>query len=237
MIEKNIYDDINPGDYDKRQGENPIEEYQYNHWHPLISSAIEKYSKNAIVLDLGSGTGKNCFEMIKYAKKVFGIDSSKRMVDYAKQKYSGIEFICEDATDTSIQNNFIDAIFSFGLFEYVDKKRLIKEIHRVLKSSGVCVILAPNRYSFPRFLYFAVYRILGKKRVCSEPSFRQMTKMFRNFGFEIVDYKMDDGLFFLPGKLSKYIFGKKSWLFVERFFKNFKRNPFSMNMFFIIKKK
>ncbi|TSC95191.1 MAG: methyltransferase type 11 [Parcubacteria group bacterium Licking1014_1] len=236
MIEKNIYDNIDPEVYEKRRDKNQIEKYQYEHWQPLISAVIAKYSKGSIVLDLGCGPGNHSFEMAKYAKQVFAIDSSKRMLDYAKVKYPGIHFIYADAVDTHLENSCIDVIFSFGLFEYANKEKLMKEISRVLKPGGISVILAPNKYSFPRFLFVILYAIIGKKRICNEPSFGQMIKMFHTFGFEIVDYKMDDGLFFLPYKLDT-LFGRKTWLFTENFFKNFRRNPFSMNMFFIIRKK
>src|SRR3989344_7581649 len=117
MVEKNIYDNIDPGDYEKRRGKNQIEEYQYEHWWPLIQASIAKYSTDAVVLDLGCGPGNYSFEMAKYAKEVFGVDSSKRMIDYAKSKYPRINFILSDATNIPLLNNSIDKLFSFGLFE------------------------------------------------------------------------------------------------------------------------
>jgi len=235
MVEKNEYDNIDPEDYENRRSQNSKEEYLYQHWEPLISNVIVKYSKNCVVLDLGCGPGNYTNLMAKYAKKVVGIDSSKRMLSYAQKKYPKIDFIFADAGNTGLENNSIDTVFSFGLFEFADKEKLIKEIHRVLKFGGISVISAPNIYSIPRFLFAVFYKIKGKKRRCYEPSFGQMIKLFSNSGFKIIDYKMDDGLFWVPGKLDK-IFGKKTYLFIEKFFKIFKRNPFSANMLFIIKK-
>lgn len=234
---ENIYNNINPEDYEKRRNKNQIEEYQYQHWYPLISEAIQKYSKDAVVLDLGCGPGEYTSKMAKYAKKVFGVDSAERMIEYAKKNYPEINFIKSNAESTPIEDKSVDVVFSFGLFEYVEsKEKLMKEISRVLKPGGIAVVLAPNKYSFPRFLFFILYKIIGKKRVCHEPSFGQMKKIFFNNGFEILNYNMDDGLFFMPYGKNRFFFGKKSWLFVEKLFKKFKRNPFSMNMFFIIKK-
>ena len=236
MIEKNIYDNIDPKIYEARTRKNQIEQYQYEHWWPLVSDTISRYSKDSVVLDLGCGPGNHSFEMAKYAKKVFGIDSSKRMLDYAKSKYPGIHFIYADATDIPLENGSIDIVFSAGLFEYVkNKENLMREILRVLKPGGISIILAPNKYSFPRFLFAIGCAVIGKKRVCSEPSFGQMLKMFHKFNFEIVNYTMDDGLFFLPYPLDN-LFSQKTWLFIEHCFKVFKRNPFSMNMLFIIRK-
>jgi ubiquinone/menaquinone biosynthesis C-methylase UbiE len=235
MIEKNLYDSTDPWAYENRRNQNSREEYLYEHWEPVISNFIIEYSKDSIVLDLGCGTGNYSFKIAKYAKKVFAVDSSKRMLNYAKSKYLGVNFIYADATETPIENNCIDTVFSFGLFEFVNKEKLVKEIFRVLKPNGIGVISAPNIYSIPRFLFAIFYKILNKKRRCHEPSFGQMMKFFSKYNFKVIKYKMDDGLFWLPGKLEK-IFGKKTYLFIENCFKTFKRNPFSSNMIFVIKK-
>lgn len=236
MIEKNVYDNINPEDYENRRYKDQKQEYIYEHWESFVSDLIAKYSKDSVVLDLGCGTGDNSLKMVKYAKKVYGIDSSRRMLDYGKKKYSKINFIYADATDIPLDNNSIDVVFSFGLLEYVkNKKKLIKEINRVLKLGGIAVISSTNIYSIPCLLAAIVYKIIGKKRATSEPSFGQMIKLFSMSGFKVIDYKMDDGLFGLPWKIDKF-FGKKTYLFIENCFKIFKRNPFSTVMIFVIKK-
>jgi len=235
MPEKNNYDNIDPKDYETRHKKNQKERYLYDHWEPLFIAAIDKYSKNLVVLDLGCGPGNYAFLMSKLAKKVFAIDSSKRMIDYAKGKYPGIDLIFADATNTPLQSNSIDTIFSFGLFEFVDRKKLMKEISRILRPGGKVVISVPNKYSIPRFLFSLFYKLKGKKNRCNEPSFNEMKKAFREFSFKIVECKMDDGLFWIP-YVNKF-FGKKTFLFIEKLFKIFKRNPFSTVMFFVIQKR
>jgi ubiquinone/menaquinone biosynthesis C-methylase UbiE len=236
MIGKNPYDNIDPEVYVNRKYKDQQQKYLYEHWAPFTSAVIAKYSKDSIVLDLGCGPGDGSFEMAKYAKEVIGVDSSKRMLYYAKKKYPGISFIYADATDVPLEKNCVDTVFSFGLLEYVrNKEKLMKEIFRVLKPGGISVISSTNIYSIPCFLVAIFYKIIGKKRMCSEPSFGKMMKMFKIFGFEVIDYKMDDGLFSLPFKLDKF-FGEKTYLFVESCFKVFKRNPFSVVMIFVVRK-
>src|SRR3989344_9671308 len=141
MVEKNPYDNIDPEVYQNRRYKDRKQKYIYEHWKPFTSAVITKYSKDSIVLDLGCGPGDDTFEMAKYAKKVFGVDSSKRMLDYAKRKYPGINFIYSDATDTPLENNSVDVVFSLGLLEYIkNKEKLMREIYRVLKPGGVSVI-------------------------------------------------------------------------------------------------
>lgn len=235
-FEKNPYDNIEPEVYQNRKYKDRKQKYLFDHWETYTADLIAKYAKNSVVLDLGCGPGDRTFEMVKYAKQVLGIDSSKRMLDYAKKKHQEIRFIYADATNVPIDNNSIDAVFSFGLIEYIrNKEALVKEISRVLKPGGVGVISSTNIYSIPCFMIAIYYKIIGKKRICSEPSFGQMVKLFNQSGFKIIDYKMDDGLFWLPFNLDIF-FGEKTYLAVEKFFTLFKRNPFSMVMVFIIKK-
>lgn len=236
MIEKSPYDNIDPVVYQNRRYQDRQQKYLHEHWEPFTSALIAQYVKDAVVLDLGCGLGDRSFEMKKYAKKVLAIDSSKRMLDYARANYSGVEFIHADATDIPLQAHAVDVVFSIGLLEYVrPKEKLISEISRVLKPGGVAVIASTNLYSIPCFLIAIWYKIIGKQRMCSEPSFNQMTRIFCAAGFEMVNYKMDDGLFWLPFKLD-ILFGEKAYLLVEKFFNVFGRNPFSTVMVFIIKK-
>ncbi len=236
IMEPNIYEQIDPDVYRQRGQANEIESYQFQHWRPRILDAIAKYAKNAVVLDLGCGPGADCFEMKKYAAKVYGVDSSQKMIEYAKATYPGIDFIHADAAATTLQTGSIDTVLSIGLFEYAaDKQRVMQEISRVVKPGGMAVILAPNKYSMPRGFYALACAVIGKKRVCSEPSFGQMLRMFKAAGFLLVESAMDDGLFFLPRPFEKLL-GRRTWLVIEKCFKPFGRNPLSMNMLFIIKK-
>jgi len=234
-MSKNLYDNIDPKKYEEKQEASCREKYLYEHWSPVILSFIKKYSKNSVVLDMGCGSGNYSFEMKKYANKVYGIDSSKRMIDYAQNKYPGIDFILGDATHTILKSESIDTLFSFGLFEYTNKKNLMREMYRILKKEGVGIIWIPNKNSFYRLISKFIYKIKRQKYIPDEPSFREMINLFRKNNFCIVEYKMDDGLVWLPSFLDKIV-GIHIYKAVERFFKIFNKNPLSADMLFIIKK-
>lgn len=235
MLKESIYDKINPELYEKRQQDDSREKYLYDHWYPAIESLIKRYSKNSIVLDMGCGSGNYSFEIKKYAKQVIGIDSSKRMINYAKNKYQGIDFIYANALNIPFENNYFDVVFSSGLFEYVDKDKLTSEMSRVLKSGGVGIIWVPNKYSLLRIFIKIFYKISRKKYIPNEPTLREMLSLFKINDFSVIEYKMDDGLIWLPNFLEKLI-GKKVYNFIEGIFRIFRRNPFSTDMLFLIKK-
>ncbi len=233
MYKQNIYDNIDPENYEHRRKNNQREMYIYRHWEPLRVAAIKKYSSGLTVCDLGSGSGNHAHEIKKYAKKVVGVDSSRNMLAYAQKKYPGVDFIFADAASLPLKDASFDAVFSFGLFEYVDIANVLGEVKRILKPSGFLIMTVPNRYGFSRFPVRLFYKISKKKYIPHEPSFKEMMALFDRFHFNVIDYTMDDGLVWLPHFLDR-LCGQKVYAFVERFFKNFTKNYFSDGMMFIV---
>ena len=125
---------------------------------------------------------------------------------------------------------------TIGLFEYIDREIVIKEMNRVLNLGGFCVISVPNKYSAGRSVGKLICKVFGRESCPNEPSKKEMLKLFENDGFELIEYRMDDGLIWLPDFLDK-LFGKRVYHVIERFFQIFGRNPFSNVMLFIAKKR
>ena len=116
--------------------------------------------KNDVVLDLGSGSGKNafiCAQIIGRSGKVIGIDQNKDMlnlsrsaIDYVANKigYKNTEFIegsiekldeLDDKNEPIIKSSSIDIILSNCVLNLVNpesRKSLLKNIKRVLKVNG-----------------------------------------------------------------------------------------------------
>ncbi len=114
---------------------------------PRIKVEKADIKPGQVVLDYGCGPGSYTMEaayLVGDAGKVYAADihplSSKKIQEAAsKQGLSNIETILIDgATNaTGIQGNSIDVVLSFDMFHMVsDKDLLLKEWHRVLKSSG-----------------------------------------------------------------------------------------------------
>ena len=58
-----------------------------------------------------------------------------------KIRTKNIEYSVMDATNLSFKNNFVDAVFDFGIIHHIpDWKKCIKEVHRVLKPNGEFLI-------------------------------------------------------------------------------------------------
>src|SRR3990167_4854729 len=106
------------------------------------------------VLDLGSGSGRDCFILSKLvgpAGRVIGVDmtpeqldTARRHVGYHMEKFGfprpNVEFLSgyiEDLKSLGIENNSVDVVVSNCVINLSpDKQRVFAEIFRVLKPGG-----------------------------------------------------------------------------------------------------
>lgn len=229
------YDTIDAALYDTRHQRLPKEAYLRKHWEPLFHKAIATYCKGKDVLDLGCGTGAYIPLIIPYARRIVGVDRSQNLLNLAKQKYPQTEFQVADAHHIPFPSHSFDVVIVIGLFEYVNKEKVIREISRVLRDSGIGIFAVPNKYSFSHIVSHVGHKVLGRPYKRREYSVGEMRKLFKENGFEIVDYTMDDGLIWLPNVIDR-LSGEAPYRVVEGFFKVFRKNPFSSSMLFIVEK-
>jgi len=95
---------------------------------------IEKLEKNALVLDIGCGNGRN---MIYKNVKIFGLDIS---INQLSQKKLKDNLVCANMTNLPYKNNVFDHIICIATFHHLptEESRLgsLEEIKRVLKWEG-----------------------------------------------------------------------------------------------------
>lgn len=109
--------------------------------------ATELPNRNHLkILDLATGTGDQIVSLLKSKasiQSVTGIDLSSEMLEIAKKKLGPqADLIRADAEKLPFPNSHFDAAtFSFGIRNVTDPIRSLKEIHRVLKLKGRCLIL------------------------------------------------------------------------------------------------
>ena len=238
------YNEINPTEYEKMYDIVPRENYMKTHWRPLIEDVIKRYckpgsetsnaaegrkklkfevllpSKDKNVLDLGCGYGRYLGVITQATKNVTGLDISQRWLSEARKRYPNVKLVLGNASKSPFGDEVFDIVVSIGLFEYVDRKIVMKEINRILKKNGLCIISVPNKYSAFRMVGKFITRILGGKIETNEPSRREMVKLFKDNGFLLIEAKMDDGLIWLPNFMDR-LCGKKIYKFIEQIFDDF----------------
>lgn len=237
MSNSKPYNNLDPQEYSKMYETIPKEIYMKEHWCPLIEKLIEKYCENKKVLDLGCGYGKYTRLIQQYSDNVIGVDISKRWLSYAKTKMSISNLLEADAHNIPLKDESIDIIMCIGLFEYINREIVIREMRRILKRDGFGIYLVPNKYSGRRMVVKLFYKIFKKTYSPKEPSKKEMCNLFQSNNLELLEYKMDDGLIWLPNFIDR-LCGNAVYLFIEKLFKTFRyNNPVSDVMLFIVRKK
>ena len=104
------------------------------------------------LLDIGCGDGDISLLLRErvQAKQVFGIDISHEAVSVAQGKGIEARQLDIDEGDLPFEDDYFDLIYCGELIEHVfDPDHLLKEIHRVLKAEGLCVLTTPNLAGWP----------------------------------------------------------------------------------------
>lgn len=104
------------------------------------------------ILDIGCGTG-NFLAQFKYDKRyiVEGVECSEYAGEEAKHK--GIKVHLGDISKLNLPSRYYDCVCLLYVLEHFPKPlSLLKEIHRLLKIDGYCLIAVPN-FNYLRLIY------------------------------------------------------------------------------------
>ena len=119
------------------------------------------------ILDVATGTGDLAFAAEKKINvdKIIGLDISNGMLEVGREKIKKrslqdkLEFIQGDSENLPFENDFFDAVMvSFGVRNFEDLNKGLKEIKRVLKPGGGIYILEFSKpKKFPIKQLFSFY--------------------------------------------------------------------------------
>lgn len=116
-------------------------------WHiskrRVVTSCIQYYLKkrDAKILDVGCGTGKN-LEQLKKFGKVYGLDGSSEAIKFCKKR--GLENLeLGKAEDMPFQQNSFDLITLLDVLEHTDDNKTLQEVYRILKKDGLLILTVP----------------------------------------------------------------------------------------------
>jgi O-antigen biosynthesis protein len=103
------------------------------------------------VLDIASGEGYGANLLAGKARSVIGIDISAEAVEHAKHTYvaENLSYCTGSCSSIPLGDSCVDAVISFETIEHhAEHEAMLREIKRVLKPNGFCVISSPNKFEY-----------------------------------------------------------------------------------------
>ena len=137
-----------------------------------IDFVLKEVNHTDTVLDLGCGYGRVAIELLKKAKKVIGIDISKKNIELAKKiiwNNENCEFFVMNAIDLKFSDNYFDTVICIqnGISAFkVEPSKLFKEAIRVTKKGGTVLFSSySEKFWKNRFEWFQIqseYNLIGE---------------------------------------------------------------------------
>jgi ubiquinone/menaquinone biosynthesis C-methylase UbiE len=115
---------------------------------PPISRFLAAHSGRARILDVATGTGRALFQLAKThpSQKYYALDLSQYYLEVAQRAANDdldISFVVENAEEMPFKDESFDVVTSVYLFHELPKnarRRVYREMHRVLRPGGLLVI-------------------------------------------------------------------------------------------------
>ena len=190
---------------DNRSMFNRIAGY-YDGTNRLLSVGFDRYWRRRAVaflepeaggayLDVGSGTGDIALEILRQSPEsvVTGIDPSEAMLELGRDKVlaaglaQSITLLVGDALDLQFRDYSFDGVITaFCIRNVTDRRRALKECHRVLRPGGKFVMLEltdpVGPFMKPLFRVYSNAVIpLVTKILSSAPAYRYLTDSMADF--------------------------------------------------------
>jgi demethylmenaquinone methyltransferase / 2-methoxy-6-polyprenyl-1,4-benzoquinol methylase len=178
-------------------------------WRRLTAAAVVR--PGDVVLDACCGTGDLGIACARAGGRVTGLDFSEPMLERARRKAPGIEWVHGDVLAMPFaEASFDAATVGFGVRNVEDLGRALAELRRVLKTGGRIAILEITR---PRGVFAPFYKLwfdgvvplLGKvlpggsaytylpASVRRFPGPEELARLMAEAGFEDVRYRLFAG--------------------------------------------
>lgn len=117
----------------------------YKHWFQAEKEYLEKHiTKDASVLEVGSGDGRSIYDLIPITKNITGIDHDKNAIQEAKDRFTEYKFnfVLAGAENLLFDDESFDCVICMTSFANFSTKKfkILEEMKRVLKKDGKIII-------------------------------------------------------------------------------------------------
>ncbi len=186
---------------DHRWFEGPVNLIHFNQTKKTLLTFFNTVSCEK-VFEVGGGDGIWTLLYINVCENLYYLDISFQMLEQAKKRLaesiSKISFNQGDFLNNTLEDNIFDTCISIRNFEYfVDKRKFLSEMHRILKEKGNLLLVTKSRD------YNAHTNLKEKTLHSKQVSVREVITLLKESGFEILNVK--PAIF---GKLFRFRFAR-----------------------------
>lgn len=126
--------------------------YKYHYHIPRDIERLSKMKPKGKLLEIGPGMGCDTQLLCSKGWEVTAMDLTPKSVEATKARLLHYKLpatvLLGNAEDLQFADETFDAVYSFGVLHHTpDTQKAIHEIHRVLKKSGIALIMLYNRRS------------------------------------------------------------------------------------------
>jgi ubiquinone/menaquinone biosynthesis C-methylase UbiE len=201
------YDKIGIGYNRTRKADKYLVGRFYHHLNP---------EKGKQYLDIGCGTGNYTIALNNQGVYFTGIDPSNEMLNIARSKSEGIEWIKGNVEAIPLGNYLFDgAIASLTIHHWDDLNAGFTELSRVLKPKSSLVIFTSTPKQMESYWLMHYFPKMLRTSILQMPSQETVEKSLMNAGFEIigtekyfVNNELED-LFLQSGKYNPELYLKE----------------------------
>jgi ubiquinone/menaquinone biosynthesis C-methylase UbiE len=158
-----------------------LQQWVYRPAHDEVVAQLRAHS-SARVADIACGTGilADRIERELHPGQVYGIDMSEGMLNQARARSRGVQWLRGPAEQLPFDDGALDAVVTTSAFHFFDQPAALREFHRVLSPGGLVAVstlsarqLLPQGPSSSRW------------KPAHHPSPAEMRRLFQDAGFTV----------------------------------------------------
>lgn len=116
-----------------------------------VQCILQKISEDAVVADIGAGTGIWTQELLRYGAETYAIEPNEQMRQKLEKnlgKHPKLHIVAAAAEHTGLPDKSMDLVTAASAFHWFDADAFLQECRRILKREGiVCLFINGRDYS------------------------------------------------------------------------------------------